>query len=211
MGVYREVPISPGLLEETLGFLMLSGRLSDDCRFELGFGALIARADFLSEIGPLLLPLFYNLSPAAIWRKPVMSRNGGAPNSRLYSRLNWEGLPNGQDRRERDLRQLRFPQHPAPLHAGGAQGEPGPRRSFRQDRRTEESYTGPDRARLAAGAEAVDRADPGHHEAAPPGGNTGAVAVELTADDLGEIDSAAAQVKIEGARYPEKLEQLTGR
>jgi aryl-alcohol dehydrogenase-like predicted oxidoreductase len=41
--------------------------------------------------------------------------------------------------------------------------------------------------------------------------NIGAVALELTADDLREMDSAAAQIKVEGARYPEKLEQLTGR
>ncbi|GLI36986.1 aldo/keto reductase [Geobacter hydrogenophilus] len=41
--------------------------------------------------------------------------------------------------------------------------------------------------------------------------NIGAVAVELTADDLREIDSAAAQITVQGNRYPEKLEQLTGR
>jgi aryl-alcohol dehydrogenase-like predicted oxidoreductase len=41
--------------------------------------------------------------------------------------------------------------------------------------------------------------------------NIGAVAVELTADDLREIDTAAAQITVEGARYPEKLEALTGR
>ncbi|SEM79645.1 Predicted oxidoreductase [Syntrophus gentianae] len=41
--------------------------------------------------------------------------------------------------------------------------------------------------------------------------NIGAVAVELTPDDLREIDSAASQIKIEGARYPEKMEQMTGR
>jgi aryl-alcohol dehydrogenase-like predicted oxidoreductase len=41
--------------------------------------------------------------------------------------------------------------------------------------------------------------------------NNGAVALELTSDDLREIDSAAAQITVEGARYPEKLEQLTGR
>ena len=41
--------------------------------------------------------------------------------------------------------------------------------------------------------------------------NIGAVALELTSDDLREIDSAAAQITVEGARYPEKLEQLTGR
>jgi aryl-alcohol dehydrogenase-like predicted oxidoreductase len=41
--------------------------------------------------------------------------------------------------------------------------------------------------------------------------NIGAVAIELTADDLREIDSAAAEIKVEGARYPERLEQMTGR
>ena len=41
--------------------------------------------------------------------------------------------------------------------------------------------------------------------------NIGAVAVELTPDDLREIDSAASKITVQGARYPEKLEQLTGR
>ena len=41
--------------------------------------------------------------------------------------------------------------------------------------------------------------------------NIGAAAIELTADDLRDIDSAASKIKIEGARYPEKLEQMTGR
>ncbi len=41
--------------------------------------------------------------------------------------------------------------------------------------------------------------------------NIGAAAIELTSDDLREIESAASQIKVEGARYPEKLEQLTGR
>jgi aryl-alcohol dehydrogenase-like predicted oxidoreductase len=41
--------------------------------------------------------------------------------------------------------------------------------------------------------------------------NIGAAAVELTADDLREIDSAASKIEVQGARYPEKLEQLTGR
>ncbi len=41
--------------------------------------------------------------------------------------------------------------------------------------------------------------------------NIGATTIELTADDLREIDSAASKIKIEGARYPKKLEQMTGR
>jgi len=41
--------------------------------------------------------------------------------------------------------------------------------------------------------------------------NLGAVTIELTSSDLRVIDEAAARIKIEGARYPEKLEALTGR
>ncbi|HXE96382.1 MAG TPA: aldo/keto reductase [Dongiaceae bacterium] len=41
--------------------------------------------------------------------------------------------------------------------------------------------------------------------------NIGAVAVELTTGDLHEIEQAAAQITVQGDRYPEKLEQLTGR
>jgi aryl-alcohol dehydrogenase-like predicted oxidoreductase len=40
--------------------------------------------------------------------------------------------------------------------------------------------------------------------------NIGAVSVELTSDDLHEIDSAAAKIEVQGARYPEELERRTG-
>jgi len=40
--------------------------------------------------------------------------------------------------------------------------------------------------------------------------NIGAVALELSAADLADVEVAAAAIKIEGARYPEKLEQMTG-
>ena len=64
----------------------------------------------------------------------------------------------------------RLPQHRPALLAGGAQGEPGAGRPARADRRAQGRDPGADRARLAARAEAVDRADPRHHEAAPPRG-----------------------------------------
>ena len=41
--------------------------------------------------------------------------------------------------------------------------------------------------------------------------NIGAAAVPLTSDDLREIESAAAKITVHGARYPEHLEQMTGR
>jgi len=40
--------------------------------------------------------------------------------------------------------------------------------------------------------------------------NNGATTVELSSDDLRDIGEAAAKVKLEGARYPERLEKMTG-
>jgi|ERR1035441_6060460 aryl-alcohol dehydrogenase-like predicted oxidoreductase len=41
--------------------------------------------------------------------------------------------------------------------------------------------------------------------------NIGAVAIELTSDDLREIDSATSQISLEGARLPESALKMTGR
>jgi aryl-alcohol dehydrogenase-like predicted oxidoreductase len=41
--------------------------------------------------------------------------------------------------------------------------------------------------------------------------NIGALSVELTPADLQDIDAAASRITVQGARYPERLEQMTGR
>ena len=41
--------------------------------------------------------------------------------------------------------------------------------------------------------------------------NAGAVAIELTWEDLHEISEAASKIEVHGARYPEHLERMTGR
>jgi aryl-alcohol dehydrogenase-like predicted oxidoreductase len=41
--------------------------------------------------------------------------------------------------------------------------------------------------------------------------NVGSAEIELTRDDLSEIEGAASQIEVQGARYPEHLEQMTGR
>jgi aryl-alcohol dehydrogenase-like predicted oxidoreductase len=41
--------------------------------------------------------------------------------------------------------------------------------------------------------------------------NIGAASIELSSDDLREIENAASNITVQGARYPEKLEQMTGR
>ena len=40
--------------------------------------------------------------------------------------------------------------------------------------------------------------------------NLGAVDIALTTDDLREIESSAAKITVQGARYPEQLEKMTG-
>jgi aryl-alcohol dehydrogenase-like predicted oxidoreductase len=40
--------------------------------------------------------------------------------------------------------------------------------------------------------------------------NIGAVSIELTPEDLQDIDAAASKITVQGTRYPEKLEQMTG-
>lgn len=41
--------------------------------------------------------------------------------------------------------------------------------------------------------------------------NIGAAAIALTSDDLREIESAASRITVQGARYPEHMERMTGR
>jgi aryl-alcohol dehydrogenase-like predicted oxidoreductase len=41
--------------------------------------------------------------------------------------------------------------------------------------------------------------------------NIGAISIDLTSDDLRDIDNAASRIAVQGDRYPEKLEQMTGR
>jgi aryl-alcohol dehydrogenase-like predicted oxidoreductase len=40
--------------------------------------------------------------------------------------------------------------------------------------------------------------------------NNGALSIQLTAEDLRNIDTAASKIKVEGTRYPERLEKMTG-
>jgi aryl-alcohol dehydrogenase-like predicted oxidoreductase len=52
---------------------------------------------------------------------------------------------------------------------------------------------------------------PGTRKLARVDENIGAAGIELTPDDLREIDSAAAEITVLGARYPEHLEEMTNR
>jgi aryl-alcohol dehydrogenase-like predicted oxidoreductase len=118
-------------------------------------------------------------------------------------------LGKGEDRRKCKIRQLRLPQHAASLYAGGSQGEPGDDRPARQDCEAQERDSCSDRTCLGARAKALDCPDTRHDEAKPPGREHRS-SIQLTPEDLQEIDAAASKIKVEGARYPERLEKITG-
>ena len=64
---------------------------------------------------------------------------------------------------------------------------------------------------MATRTEDLDCTDPGTTNLHRLEENIVAVSIELTPDDLREIDVAASKITVQGARYPEKLEQMTGR
>ena len=41
--------------------------------------------------------------------------------------------------------------------------------------------------------------------------NLGAMAVQLTADDLRQLETTASKIPVQGARYPEELQKLVNR
>ena len=53
---------------------------------------------------------------------------------------------------------------------------------------------------MAAGAEALDRADPGHAKLARLDENLAAADISLSAEELDEIETALASIEVQGAR-----------
>ena len=121
-----------------------------------------------------------------------------------------KGFLTGEDRRDDDVRQLRLPQHRPALQR---------RRIGRRIRRWSTCF------RAIAGRK---KATPGQIALAwllaqkpwivPIPGTTklhrleeniGAADVELTTDDLREIEGAASRITMHGARYPEHIERLS--
>ena len=114
-----------------------------------------------------------------------------------------QGVPHGEDRREHDVRQHRLPQQRSPLHAGGPEGESGAGRSARRRSRHAKKATP---AQIALAWLLAQKPwivpIPGTTKLHRLEENIGAAAVELTPDDLREIESAASKITVQGARYP---------
>ena len=122
-----------------------------------------------------------------------------------------KGFLTGKIDENTNVRQHRLPQHRPALHAGGPQGEPGAGRSARHDRGTEEGDACPDRARLAARAEAVDRADSREPRNCTASRRTSARPTSsLPPTICARSRAPPPRSSIQGARYPEQLEKRTG-
>ena len=74
--------------------------------------------------------------------------------------------------------------------------------------REEERNAGPDRPGMAAGAEAVDRSDPGHAQPGSPEREPGGNPCRADAADLREIESALSKIKVHGGRMNEEQMQV---
>ena len=98
---------------------------------------------------------------------------------------------------------------PAPaVLAGSAQGEPGPRRSAAHDRQRKKATPAQVALAWLLAQKPWIVPIPGTTKLHRLEENIGAADLELTPDDLAEIDRAASAIQVEGDRYPEHLERL---
>ena len=149
------------------------------------------------------------------WRQPetdTFADARGAGNRLRSVQPAGPGFPHREDRREHDVRQHRLPQQPPALHARESEGESGLRRScWPRSPRGRRRHPPRSRSRGCwpkSRGSFRSRAPRSCHRLEE---NIGAAAVELTSDDLREIDHAASQVTVHGARYPEHLQKMSGR
>jgi aryl-alcohol dehydrogenase-like predicted oxidoreductase len=107
------------------------------------------------------------------------------------------------------IRHLGLPQHRSSLHAGSLQGESDPDRSASHNRGAEAGDTCAVRARLAACQKPWIVPIPGMDRPEHLEENLGALDLELTPEDLREIDAAASAIEVQGARLSEGLLNLS--
>ena len=122
-----------------------------------------------------------------------------------------KGFLTGKDRRDHHVRPHRLSQHRPALHAGEPEGESGVRRLA--DQFAERKKATPAQIALAwlLAQKPWIAPIPGTTKRHRLEENLGATATQLSADDLREIDTAASDLAVPGARYPEHLQRLIDR
>ena len=122
-----------------------------------------------------------------------------------------EGVPHGEDGRAHDVRHQRLPGRAPALHTAALEANQALVDLLRMigDRK------GATPAQIALAWLLAQRPwivpIPGTTKLERQEENIGAAEVALASEDLAEIDRAASEIRVEGARYPEHLERMTGR
>jgi aryl-alcohol dehydrogenase-like predicted oxidoreductase len=97
------------------------------------------------------------------------------------------------------------------FEADALQAKPRPRRPHHRRRRPQGRDGRPGRPRVAAGPAASIVPIPGTRRLSRLDENLGAADLELTPDDLIELDEASASVQVQGDRYPEAMLKMIDR
>ena len=120
------------------------------------------------------------------------------------------GLPDRRDDQGHPVRRARLPGQAAALHARGARRQPGAGRAAKRVA----AHKGATPAQVALAWLLAQRPwivpIPGTKKLERLEENLAAASLELTGDDLAEIDRAAAAIPVEGERYPASLMAYTG-
>ena len=150
------------------------------------------------------------------WREPedeILPTLRGARHRLRAVQPARQGLPHRHDRRDHHVRQRRHPQH--------ASRASTPRRArptrpwstcSARHRGAQGRHAGPDRARLAAGPEAVDRADPRHHASVSGWRRTSAPPTSSSPPTTSARSTPLPRRStVQGDRYPEQMQRMIDR
>src|SRR5213078_3788071 len=129
-------------------------------------------------------------------RRRAAANPGGARHRLRAIQSPRQGFPDGHDRREHDVRELRFPQHRAALHARGSEVESGAGGCAAHDRARKKATPAQIALAWLLARKPWIVPIPGTTKLARLDENIGAAAIELSAEDLRAIESAASRITI---------------
>ena len=177
----------------------------------------------LSEAGAETIRRAHAVQPVAAlqseyslwWREPEAGDHadaGGTGHRLCAVQPAGQGLSHRRDRRRHQVRQQRFPQHRAALHARGAR-RPTRRWSICWPRSRPAKSATPAQIALAwlLAQKPWIVPIPGTTKLHRLEENLGAAQVTLTQSDLDEIDGAVSAMNFQGARYPDAAQRLIDR
>ncbi len=121
-------------------------------------------------------------------------------------------VPDRSGHRRHRVRRGRHPRLPPPLRAGGAAGQPRPRRPrHRRSPSARSATVGQVALAWLLAQQPWIVPIPGTRRLERLDENLGSADLDLTAEDLAELDRASASVQVQGDRYPEAMQRMIDR